>query len=163
MIGIKEEADLTMTATERETVEPDEATRQAFGDLEVDPTPATAPAPFFKIDECITYKICAARGLIKSLGAIVRTVAWNNDSSSYVYKLAEPETAAVLPSFYFEEELETSAYGVGDIVKINAFGKSSNLSIKKVHFDAAGFFTYEVGAGLRARSEDVVCIVARRR
>jgi hypothetical protein len=59
-----------------------------------------------------------------------------------------------------EDDLVISDYAVGDVVKVQAFGKTTRRIIEKVSLGDKGEFVYEI-ANLEIRKEDITGIVAR--
>ena len=143
---------------------PDEATLKAFGATQkIDSTPLDAPAPYSKIGERITFSIPVSNSQIRlKYGAIVKAVAWKANILSYIYKLVSDELGTTFEPVYPEVEIETSQYGIGDVLKVKAFDTVTKRTVEKIHVSKAGEFSYEIGAGFRARSKDIVGIVARR-
>ena len=84
------------------------------------------------------------------------------DTESYIYKLISVEQGTIFQPVFAEAELLTSRYGVGEVVTVKAFDTTTKCTIEKIHVSNGGEFTYEIGAGFRARAKDIVGIVARR-
>ena len=143
---------------------PDEATIKAFGAAQkIDSTPLDAPAPYFKIGERVSFSTSVINSHVrKTQGAIIKAVAWRADIKSYIYKLITGEMEIFIQRVYPEADIETSQYGVGDVVKVKAFDTVTRRTIEMIHVSDKGEFTYEIGAGFRARSKDITGIVARR-
>ena len=142
---------------------PDEATLKAFGATQkIDSTPLDAPAPYFKIGERVTFSIPISNSQIWSKhGGIIKAVAWKADIQSHIYRLVSDENQPMFEHTHSEFNIGTSQYGVGDVVKVKAFDTLSRRAIEKIYVSDAGEFTYEIGAGFRARSKDIIGIVAR--
>jgi len=142
----------------------DQATLEAFGPAQkIDPTPLDAPAPYFKVGERVFFQILNSNGHVaEKKGAVVKAAGWQADNQSYIYKLSSDETGTVWENSFPMEALETSRYGLGDVVKVKAFDTITRRTIEKIHVSDSGEFTYEIGAGFRARSKDIAGIVARR-
>ena len=143
---------------------PDEATIKAFGAAQkIDSAPLDAPAPYFKIGERVSFSTSVTNSHVrKTQGAIIKAVAWKVDIKSYIYKLVSDELGTTFEPVYPEVEIETSQYGIGDVLKVKAFDTVTKRTVEKIHVSKAGEFSYEIGAGFRARSKDIVGIVARR-
>ena len=153
-----------MPTTNAASTPPGDATREAFGAAQkIDSTPLNAPAPYFKIGERVSFStsVTNSHGR-KTQGAIIKAVAWKANILSYIYKLVSDELGTTFEPVYPEADIETSQYGIGDVVKVKAFDTVTKRTVEKIHVSKAGGFTYEIGAGFRARAKDITGIIARR-
>ena len=141
----------------------DQATLEAFGAAQkIDPTPPYAPAPYFKLGEPVIYIYRRPNAPNHGRGAIIKAVAWKADTESYIYKLISVEQGTIFQPVFAEAELLASRYGVGEVVTVKAFDTTTKCTIEMIYVSDGGEFTYEIGAGFRARAKDIVGIVARR-
>ena len=138
---------------------PDEATRAMFGAFEVHTTPANAPAALFKIGEPVFLF-----GLNSAGGGTIEAVAWKKEYNSYAYKVNKPKPSCDLYEHAIREnDINCSLWTVGDVVWVEAFGKTSKRQIEKVHVSARGIFSYDIEGRFTVRHEDITGLVGRRR
>ena len=139
---------------------PDEATQAMFGPVEVHATPASAPAPLFKIGEPVLLPGVAG----PPAGGRICAVAWKEEYNSYAYKVDVPKPSRnrYLHAFY-KDTIRCSCYTVGDVVFVQAFGQISKRQIEKVHVDAHGNFSYDIEGWYQVRQEYIMGLAGRRR
>jgi hypothetical protein len=104
-------------------------------------TPAGTPAPYFKVGDCVLIE--SKHSTSDGLSGSVAAVAWENESKSYLYKADDIWPYHEDESTVFgEDDLVISDYAVGDVVKVQVFGKTARRIIEKISLGGKGEFIY---------------------
>lgn len=130
--------------------------RATIGANEAHATLAGAPAaPLFKIGELVRFG---------DQGGTILASAQKENSGKFVYEILPKHRSPYNKvNDVAEAHVTSSDYTIGDVVEVEIFGKKVRRTIEKVLVSAGGAFSYDVGVGYVARSEDVLRIVGRRR
>lgn len=158
---IKKEVDLTGEEDEK-PMALDEATKAAFEDEPVEPTPLFAEKPFFNVGDPVKYKTDPPNGRPASYkGGIITAVAWMDEYEMHVYKLESVDDEPIDETFR-ETAITTSKYTINDIVMFPAFGFPTTRTINEVNVKDDGTFVYTIAGSFKIRDLDITKLVARR-